>query len=173
MNDVIKTILNRRSIRAFTDEKIDRDCLYEIARAGIHAPSGRNRQSWNFAIIDNIEKIHELESAVRIQLELGETYSFYNPAAIILVSNKRDNTNGLADSACAMENIFLAAYSMGIGSVWINQLKLICDETPIRTLLSSYHVPSNHIVYGIAALGYAKEDVGPKRRKENVINFVD
>lgn len=173
MNEVYETILSRRSIRAFKEQKISKEDLMTIAKAGVHAPSGMNRQSWKFTIIQQQDKIQTLAKVVAKVLEKGNSYNFYQPDALILVSNDRENSNGLADSACALENMFLMAHSMGIGSVWINQLKTICDEPEIRELLDSYEIPSNHIVYGIAALGYAKEEGKPKEKDESVIHFVE
>ena len=55
---------------------------------------------------------------------------------------------------------------MGIGSVWINQLQGICDEPEIRAVLRELHIPEDHVVYGLAALGYADPDtpVRPYRK---------
>ena len=173
MNEVFENIMSRRSVRAFTDQQISKEDLLTIARAGVHAPSGMNRQSWKFTILNQQDKIQKLAQAIAKKLDRGAAYNFYEPNAIILVSNERDNSNGLADSACALENIFLMAHSLGIGSVWINQLKLICDEPEIRPLLDELEIPSSHIVYGIAALGYAKEEGKPKEKNESVIHFVE
>ena len=68
-------------------------------------------------------------------------------------------------NACAMENIFLAAHSLGIGSVWINQLQGICDEPSIREILNDFGIPADHIVYGMAALGYA-DDVKAEKKAD-------
>ena len=69
-------------------------------------------------------------------------------------------------NACALENIFLAANSYGVGSVWINQLQNICDTPAIRDILNDFGVPANHVVYGMAALGYPDPDtvIQPKER---------
>lgn len=173
MNEVYNNIMTRRSVRAFTDQHISKEDLYTIAKAGVHAPSGMNKQSWKFTIVNQQDRIQKLAKAVAKILNRGDSYDFYAPDAIILVSNERENSNGLADSACALENIFLMAHSLGIGSVWINQLKLICDEPEIRPLLDELEIPSDHIVYGIAALGYAKEEGYPKEKNEAVIHFVE
>lgn len=173
MNEIFENILSRRSVRAFKEQMIPKEDLMTIARAGVHAPSGMNRQSWKFTIIQQQDKIQTLAKAVAKVLEKGSSYNFYQPDALILVSNDRENSNGLADSACALENMFLMAHSMGIGSVWINQLKTICDEPEIRQLLDAYEIPENHIVYGIAALGYAKDEGKPKEKDESVIHFVE
>lgn len=173
MNEVYNNIITRRSVRAFTDQHISKEDLYTIAKAGVHAPSGMNKQSWKFTIVNQQDRIQKLAKAVAKILNRGDSYDFYAPDAIILVSNEQENSNGLADSACALQNIFLMAHSLGIGSVWINQLKLICDEPEIRPLLDEFEIPSDHIVYGIAALGYAKEEGQPKEKNEAVIHFVE
>ena len=173
MNAVLENILNRRSTRSFTDKKISREDLDLILKAGIYAPSGMNKQSWQFTVVQNRDKIQALAKEVRDVLGRAPEYNFYGPDTIILVSNEKDNTNGLADSACALENIFLMAQSLGIGSCWINQLKTICDDEKIRPILDSYGIPENHIVWGMAALGYASTTSPAPERKAGTIKFVD
>ena len=131
-----------------------------------------NRQTWKFTAIQNKEKINSLAKVIREALGRDESYNMYNPATIILVSNDRDNTNGLADSSCALQNIFLMANSLGIGSCWINQLKTICDEPSVRELLDEFEIPKNHIVWGIAALGYANETPREHAIKDNIIKII-
>ncbi|MBE6072891.1 MAG: nitroreductase family protein [Clostridium butyricum] len=173
MNPVLQNILTRRSVRAFTNKKITRKDLDLILKAGIYAPSGMNKQSWQFTVIQNQDKIQELAKAVRESLERDANYNFYGPDTIILLSNDKDNTNGLADCSCALQNIFLMANELGIGSCWINQLKNICDEKEIRELLNSYGIPENHIVWGIATLGYSKTPNEIKPKNESVIKFIE
>ena len=172
MNEVMKNILTRRSVRAFNEQDIPRKALDQILQAGLYAPSGMNKQTWQFTAIVNREKIQEL--AKLIEKALGRKgYNFYNPSVIILVSNERESNWGKEDSACALENIFLAAHSFGIGSVWINQLKDICDEPEIRNYLQEIGVPENHLVYGIAALGYAATEVNQEVHKKGIVKIVE
>ena len=91
---------------------------------------------------------------------------------LILASNERDNPHGVEDCACALENVFLAAHALGIGSVWINQLKGICDRPKVRALLTRMHLPESHIVLGCAALGYAARPAPPALKKRNVVEWV-
>ena len=172
MNEVLETILTRRSIRSFKEEQIKDEDLEMIIKAGTYAPSGMNRQSWKFTAIQNKEKIQELAKVIRETLGRDESYNMYNPVTIILLSNDKDNTNGLADCSCALENIFLMANSLGIGSCWINQLKTICDEPKVRKLLNEFEVPDNHIVWGIAALGYAAAEPKEHTIKEGTIKII-
>lgn len=99
------------------------------------------------------EKIQKLAAVVEKELN-RPGYDMYAPEVIIIPSNERDSRFGKEDNACALENIFLAAHSFGIGSVWINQIRDICDAPAARALLKEWGVPDSHVVYGIAALGY-------------------
>lgn len=168
MNEVIQNIKTRRSVRSFTDKRISDEDLREIAEAGMFAPSGMNRQTWQFTVVHNQEKIKAL--AVAIAEVLGRSgYNFYTPDALIIPSNVADSAWGRDDNACALQNIFLAAHSLGIGSVWINQLRDICDNPKIRPLLRDLGIPDNHIVYGLAALGYAASAPKEIAHKEAIV----
>lgn len=172
MNEVLENILSRRSIRSFKEEQIKDEDLEMILKAGTYAPSGMNRQSWKFTAIQNKEKIQALAKVIRETLGRDESYNMYNPVTIILLSNDRDNSNGLADCSCALQNIFLMANSLGIGSCWINQLKTICDEPKVRNLLNEFEIPDNHIVWGIAALGYAASPPKEHTIREGIIKII-
>ncbi|MDE7281028.1 MAG: nitroreductase family protein [Ruminiclostridium sp.] len=156
MNEVIQNILTRRSVRGFTDQPISREDLELIIKAGLYAPSARNFQTWKFTALTKREDIDALAKAIEKVLDRSG-YDMYRPAAVIIPSNESDSPYGKEDNACALENIFLAAHSMGIGSVWINQLQGICDKPEIRELLKKWGIPDNHAVYGIAAIGYPAE----------------
>ena len=173
MNQIFENIIERRSCRSFTDQEIKKEDLDLILKAGIYAPTGMNLQSWQFTVIRKQENIQELAEIIKKAAGRAANYNMYEPNVIVLVSNDRDNVNGLADAACAMQNMFLMAHSLGISSCWINQLRGICDEPEVRAKLDSYGIPKNHLVWGIADLGYAKAVTDIKPRNENVITFVD
>lgn len=172
MNQIMETILSRRSVRAFTDQKIPREELEQILKAAIYAPSGMNRQTWQFTAIVNEERIQELAKLIEAALE-RKGYNFYKPVALILTSNTRESRWAKEDNACALENMFLAAKSFGIGSVWINQLQDICDEPEIRSFLQKVGIPDEHVVYGVAALGYAAKEPNQEVKKTGIIKIVE
>ena len=136
MNAIIENLLTRRSTRAFLQKEIPDNELNEILQAAIYALSGMGK--------------------------LGRKgYDMYRPQVLIIPSNQKENPHGMEDNACALENIFLAAHSFGIGSVWINQLRTLCDDPEVRALLDEFEIPSDHVVYGMAALGYPAD--APKK----------
>lgn len=174
LNDSVRNILSRKSIREFTEQDIPRANLEMILQCGVHAPSGHNMQTWKFTIIQDQEKIAALKEIVGRVAKDHKVYfyGFNNPNAVILVSNDRRNANAIQDSACAAENMMLAANSYGIGSVWINALHTICDVPEIREMLSQYEIPKNHIVWAIIAMGYPQKEGKALAKKMNVINWI-
>lgn len=130
MNETLNTLMTRRSVRAFqTEKQISREDLQTIVDAGRYAPSAMNRQTWTFVVMQNQEQIQSLARAVGKALGRDAGYNFYLPNALILCANDLSaNPMGVQDCACALENMFLAAHSLGIGSVWINQLYDTCNE---------------------------------------------
>lgn len=172
MNEVIRNLLTRRSVRKFTDKKIPREELDTLLKVALAAPSGMNKQTWQFTAVTDTEKIQKLAAVVGKALD-RENYDIYKPAALIIPSNLRESAWGMEDNACALENIFLAAHSLGIGSVWINQLRHCCDEPEVRAILTEWGIPEDHVVYGIAALGYSACQTVGEVDKIGVVKIIE
>lgn len=167
----MEALLTRRSCRAFLQKPIPDEELDAILQAAIYAPSGMGLQTWQFTAVTGRDKINKLAEVVGSALN-REGYDMYRPEVIIIPSNERDSRFGKEDNACALENIFLAAHSFGIGSVWINQLQGICDEPTVREILTQLGIPQDHIVYGLAALGYPAKALPRNVRKNGKIVVV-
>lgn len=162
MNEIIKSILNRRSIRAFSNQEIDTKIVKTLLDCALAAPSGMNQQTWKFTAIVNQEKILNLAHTVGKVLGRDEGYNMYCPKVLIITSNDKESKFREVDNACAMENIYLAANSLGLGCVWINQLKDCYDNPEVRKILTDFEIPENHGVYGCAAIGYPASEPRPK-----------
>ena len=89
------------------------------------------------------------------------------------IVEQKTGKSGLEAFITAMENIMLAAHSLGIGSVWINQVRDVCDTPEVRSILKEWEIPDSHVIFGIAALGYAKGPVNQNPEKTGAIHFVD
>ncbi|MBR4057537.1 MAG: nitroreductase family protein [Oscillospiraceae bacterium] len=172
MNEVLNAIFTRRSTRAFTDEKLTREELELLLKAGAAAPTAMNRQYFGFVAVANSEKLSALNAAIGEALGKAE-YSFYKPAALIIPYTKRDFPLGIDDNACAMENIYLAAHSMGLGCVWINQLRDTCDAPGVRALLRDFGVPDECVVYGSAAVGHPVAPPANEMERRAVCTIVE
>ena len=193
MNEVIQNILTRRSIRTYKENQISDEQLNIILEAGKCAPSGGNSQTWRFTVVQNKEKLEQLNSLVREafkNLEVDEkTYHskksgkkasesdnykfYYNAPTLIIVSNDREYSNCMADSAVALENIFLATHSLGIGACYINQLTWFCDDKSVRKALTDIGIPKNYVVCGAASIGYNSGDLTKMSpRKEGTVDII-
>lgn len=168
MNETIKNILGRVSVRKFTDEKIldeNLDIILDCAKA---APTAMNKQLRQFTVVTNPVKIQKLIKAIGKQLGNAD-YDMHKPTVLIIVSIDETCEMGELDVACAIENIYIAAHSLGLGSVWINQLRGISYASEIRKVLNEFGVPKNHVVWGMSALGVPAEIPAVKERNEKVV----
>lgn len=167
-NPVIDNILKRRSVRTFEDRPVPREDLEAIVECGRWAPSAMNRQEWTFVVVDDAPRIARLTEVMRAALG-RDAYDMYKPAAIVVVAHEKGAEFGREDDGCAMQTMFLAASSLGVGSVWINQLQGICDEPAVRAELDALGVPASCEVHGVCALGYAANLLPPKERTSAVV----
>ena len=186
MNAVMKVLLERRSVRSYDSEKkVSESDLMNVLKAAAYAPSAMNKQAWHFTVVTNREKLLALNAAVKKTMAESDverirsrsadgTYNFYyNAPALILVSCSDEALFPREDAACALENIFIAATSLGLGTCWINQLGNGTSELPpVRALLDELGIPAGNKVYGCAAIGYADKTSPVKERASGVVNFV-
>ncbi len=163
MNEIFENIITRRSVRAFDqDKKVEKSILEDIVTAGMFAPTARNRQLTQFTVVAKAELIEKLAKVVANALGLNSDYNFYKPTAIILTSCPNDSKFIKEDTSCALQNMFLYAHSVGIGSVWINQLVVCCNDVKVREVLTELGVPENHDLGGMMALGYPDQDLSER-----------
>ena len=118
MNDVLKAIKNRRTIRRFKPNPIDEEKLRMILEAGRWAPSFSNLQPWRFIVIKDQKLKNALDKAARESvLHLGINEA---PVVILVCVDRRiDPLHAIEAGAAATQNMTLAAYSLGLGAGWI------------------------------------------------------
>lgn len=173
MNEILKNIKTRRSVRKYSDKKVPAEVIDDILTAGLYAPSAMNNQSWMLTVVDDTEKLENLKNAIAKALDRPDYHRFYNAPLFIIVTVPADYRHGAVDSACVLENMFLAAHADGVGSVWINQLRDCCDDSEVRNILTSFGIPEDHVCYGCGAFGYADCQVPEDRVNKGIINIVN
>lgn len=190
-NEVLNCIHARRSTRVFQEKQIEPEQLDALLNAAVWAPSGGNNQSWLFTAIQNKELLLNLNGLVREGFQtwipdddypgkLGakamsqkEGYNFYYHApTLIIASNKPNYENAMADCSLALENVFLAAQSMGLGSCYINQLHWLRNDAGVREFLFGLGVPREHTICNTAAIGYIGKESTPPLRKAGTTNII-
>ena len=171
--EVFENLHARASVRSFSDKAVPRELLEKIADAGVCAPTGMNRQTRRIWVVTDRERMDRLAKAVGAAAGRGEGYHFYHPAAFFLVSDESAETNGIANCACALENMMLAATALGLGSVWINQFKGICGDSAVRALLDEMGVPASQEVFGCLSVGYPAAPVQPVERRSGLVRWFE
>jgi nitroreductase len=190
-NEVLNCIHERRSTRRFSNRQISSEQLDDLLDAAIWAPSGGNNQSWLFTAIqkeDVMVHLNELVStgflhwipdddypgkAAVKQHSQKAGYSFCHSAPTLIIASNRPNyENAMADCALALQNIFLAAHSLGLGSCYINQLHWLRDDPDIRAYLFELGIPKEHTICSAAAIGYIGAESAAPARKEGTIHII-
>ena len=186
-NQTMETILHRRSIRKYTAEGISEESLEQILQAGLYAANGGNHQVVRLFVLHG-EHIDELNDAIVqtmasrpidpssyqnksvIRAKGPSCHFFFHAPVLILAVAPADHANSMADSACALENMQIAAASFGLGSCWINTPHWTTDEPLVRELLTRYGVRPEESVFGSVIVGHSDGDwPEPKPRKEGRI----
>lgn len=171
-NEVLTTIKTRRSIRAYRPDTVPEDLLDEVLEAGTYAPTGGGRQSPVIIAVTSPEyrkKIAELNAAV-----MGsDADPYYGAPAVILVLAEGSIGTFVEDGSCVLENMMLAAASLGLGSVWVHREREIFDSEEGKELLRRWNLPETLRGVGSIALGYPAEPAGEAAaRKDNYITRV-
>ncbi|MFH1240387.1 MAG: nitroreductase [Candidatus Diapherotrites archaeon] len=173
-NDVLDAIYKRRSVRKYSEKEVSEEIVKELINAGIMAPSARNTQPWNFSIVQGKEKIKEFsDKALEQRKILGKIIGgsfkvmglgslFYNAPLLIFISGKSDYSYLKDDVNLAVQNMFLAAYSLGLGSCWIGMAK---DLNKNKSAKKELGIPADFEIVAPLIFGYPEgnEKETPKR----------
>jgi nitroreductase len=185
-------IRSRRSTRSFEDRAVPPGELDLLLEAAIWAPSGSNSQSWLFTAITRQDTLLELNEKIRqgflvwtpdddYPAKQGakagaqrEGFNFYNHAPVLIIASNRPNyENAMADCSLALENIFLAAESLGLGSCYINAPHWLRNDRGVRDFLFELGIPREHTICSSAAVGYTKKPSATPPRKGNTVRVIE
>lgn len=171
MNEIIKNIKTRRSIKKYKSDSVPREIIDIIAEAGTYAPSGMNKQSPIILEITNKEMRNKLS---RINAKIAgmpeEFDPFYNaPVVLVVLANKNIPTY-IYDGSLVMENMMLAAHSLGLGSCWIHRAKETFETAEGKALLKDLGIVDEEYE-GIAncIIGYSDIEPNSHSIKEKYI----
>lgn len=165
---LLADIFNRKSIRKYTSEKVSKEQLETLVKAGMSAPSALNIQPWAFVAIDERSVLDVLSRKLPYAKMLSQAQ-----AAIVVCGDlgradddwQRDYW--IQDCSAASENILLAATAMGLGSVWT---AVYADPERIATVKEILKLPDHIIPLNVIPLGYPDGEFKPmdKWKPENL-----
>ncbi len=185
MNNIIETIMNRRSVRDYDSKPIPKDILQTMIDAGNAAPTGMNAQGWRFVVVQGkifkdkllslaiprykkwMEKASQSLSDLREEIDSAADNDpvYYHAPVIIFVIGS--GMTGDFDTPMVCQNMMLAARSFGIGSCWVYFGQLPLDDAGVRKELE---LQEGEKVYGPILLGYPKGDFpdSPEKKEAKI-----
>lgn len=195
MNEVMNTILHRRSIRRFDSRQIEESALQEILQAGLYAPSAGGRQDMIFVVCQDREinerlgRIKRANSHPRMataasyvsreQPSIADdpklTNAFYDAPTVITFFAPKQFLFSVDDCAVAAENMMLAADALGIGSCYIGQGWPAFADPYGQEVLKNWRIPTDHYAVMQLVLGYLREGdrhPTPKPRKKDRVLYI-
>ncbi len=175
----MKEIENRRSIRKYSDKKLEREKLMQVLESARLAPSGSNTQPWNFIIVESNDTKKKIVSA-----DNDQQWMMAAPVFIVCVADIRCRLDSdkdiyidekspepevkmiIRDTAVSIEHILLEADSLELATCWTGWF----DQKDIRPVLN---IPNDKYVCGVITIGYGDEDPEqrPRRKMEDIIRY--
>lgn len=173
MNETLKILKTRRSIRKFKNDEIPQEILEQIIEAGTYAPTAMGKQSPVIIAVTNKDLRDKI---VRENAKIGGWKEDFDPfygAPVILLVAAKNLANAVYDGSCVITNLMNAAWTLGIGSCWIHRAKEELESDFGKQLLKSLDIDGDYVGVGHVALGYIDgENPEPKLRKENWVYWV-
>ncbi len=175
MNEIIKAMIERRSIRKFKPDMPSREDLDQIVEAGLWAASSRDRQSSIIVVITNRELRDRLSA---INCKIGgwdeSVDPFYGGPAVLLVLSDKSNANLVYDGSLVIGNMMLAAHSLGLGSIWIHRARQEFEMDEYKQLLKDIGIEGEWEGIGHCIVGYIDgEAPQAPPRKPGRVYYVD
>lgn len=169
MNEVVKCIVERRSIRKYKAEQVKEEQLQEILEAGKYAASGMGRQPFKFVVVQDPETIAQL-SKMNAAVMGKDIDPFYGAPTVIVVLADKSAGTFLEDGSVALGNLMNAAHAVGVDSCWVHRAKEVFESEEGKALLAKWGIEGDYQGIGHCILGYRDcEYPEPAARKEDMV----
>ena len=174
MNEAIRNLMNRRSIRKYETRQVPDELLDQILEAGIHAASGMNTLGVRLVAVRDPETVARM-SKLNAAVMNATTDPFYGaPCVVVVLADPEIYGGWVEDGALALGNMMNAAHALGLGSCWIHRAKQVFDSPEGKELLRAWGLPEHLRGVGNCILGYpACDHPNPAPRKEGRIVKID
>ena len=154
-NQTLETIFNRKSVRKYTERPVEKEKLETLVRAGMAAPSSRDRRPWEFVIVTDRDLLDKMGDGLPLARMLKET----KQAIIVCGDTVKSGNAWQLDCSAAAQNILLAAESMGLGAVWTAAYPY---PERIKIIRDALQLPEHILPLTVIPLGYPTGSEKPK-----------
>ena len=178
-NQVIETIMARRSVRKYLPQPVNRDTMQVILDCGINAPNGQNKQSWVIRVVDNPEFINGLTEVYKkanpkAVEDPDFRNMFRNAPTVVFIANDTAYDFSQVDCGLLGENMILSAWSMGIGSCCLGgPIRFMKTDPGAAEYLKRLNIPEGYDLLYCIAFGYPDESPAAKPRDASKVMFVE
>lgn len=175
-NQVIATIMERRSIRKYKPQPVEREKMDIILKCGINAPNGQNKQSWEVRVVDNPELMAQMSQAMADGHPGMEFAKSCFRGAPVMVFIARDLSYDFSPYDCGLlaENIMLSAWSMGVGSICLGSpVRFLTDNDVCKPYVEKLGFSQRYELCLCVGLGYAAEEPAAKPRDNSKVKFIE
>lgn len=177
-NEVINTIMARRSVRKYLEKPVEHEKLEAVVRCGINAPSGMNRQPWLVRVVEDqqllsaINEVYKAKNADAVSRDADFKNMFRNAPNIICVCTPAKG-GGELDAGLLGENMMIAAQSLGLGTCCLGgPVRFLNSEPEAKFFLDRLDIPADYQLNYIIAIGYPDEQPDAKPRDESKVKFI-
>lgn len=146
-NQTLETIFNRKSVRKYTERPVEKEKLETLVRAGMAAPSSRDRRPWEFVIVTDRDLLDKMGDGLPLARMLKET----KQAIIVCGDTVKSENAWQLDCSAAAQNILLAAESMGLGAVWTAAYPY---PERIKIIRDALQLPEHILPLTVIPIGY-------------------
>ena len=168
MNEAYTNLLERRSIRKYSDRPVSDELLDAVLKAGIYAPSGMNTQGVRLVAVRDPETVAYL-SKLNAAVMNADRDPFYGAPCVIVVLYDPSCFTGKEDASLVLGNLMEAAHAVGLGSCWIHRAYQVFESPEGKELLRKWGLPETLTGVGNCILGYAAQTPEAKPRAEGRI----
>lgn len=172
--DAMQNLLTRTSVKKYKSDAVPKELIDQIIEAGLHAPSGLNKQAPIILAVTDKAVRDELSALNAGKDPFFRSDPFYNAPCVLVVLADKSVPTYLYDGSLVMENLQLAAHALGLGACWIHRAKETFEQPQGKALLAKLGIEGEYEGIGNCIVGYPEGDIPKvKPRKENRVYYVD
>lgn len=169
MNEAMKNLLERRSVRGYKKDLVPAEVLDEILEAGKYAPSGMGQQKTLMVITQKPELVAKL-SKMNADVMGAKSDPFYGAPTVVIVFADSEQGTCVENGSLVMGNLMNAAHAVGVDSCWIHRAREVFASEEGKALKAEWGVSESYIGIGHCVLGYRSgEYPEAKARKDGFV----
>lgn len=157
MNEALKNLMERRSVRGYKKDLVPKEILDEILEAGKYAPSGMGMQGTMMVVTQNPALVEKL-SKMNAEVMGSKADPFYGASTVVIVFADSEQGTFVENGSLVMGNLMLAAHALGVDSCWIHRAREVFSGEEGKKLKKEWGVPDSYEGIGHCILGYRRDE---------------